>query len=85
MGGSLLSPCFSPFHLPYNAPGRKEREGKISIVEVLSEVYPFAGDADLTKMLRWVSEEPSLQGAERLVDQELAAAEQDEMASLFRV
>lgn len=82
--GSLLSPCFSPFHHSYNAPDRKEREGKISIVEVLSEVYPFASNTDVTNMLRLVSKDPTLQGADRLDDRELAAAEQAEMASLFR-
>lgn len=52
-------------------------------MEVLSEVHPFAGDADLAKMLEWISEEPAQPGAARLVNRELAVAERMEMASLF--
>ncbi|CAM9385488.1 unnamed protein product, partial [Hapterophycus canaliculatus] len=63
----------------------REREGKISIVEVLCEVHPFAGDADLAKMLQWISEEPTQQGAARLVNRELAVAEPVEMAALFNM
>lgn len=54
-------------------------------MEVLCEVHPFAGDADLAKMLRWTSEEPAQQGAARLVNRELAVAEPVEMAALFNM
>lgn len=53
-------------------------------MEVLCEVYPFAGDADLTKMLQWISEEP-MQGMGRLVNRELAVAERGELAALFQM
>ncbi|CAN0006206.1 unnamed protein product [Ectocarpus sp. 12 AP-2014] len=63
----------------------REREGKISIVEVLCEVHPFAGDADLAKMLEWISEETTQQGVARIVNRELAVAERLEMAELFSI
>ncbi|CAM9567000.1 unnamed protein product, partial [Pylaiella littoralis] len=63
----------------------REREGKISIVEVLNEVHPFAGDADLAKMLEWISEEPTQQGAARLANRELAVADHVEIAALFNI
>ncbi|CAN0170616.1 unnamed protein product [Ascophyllum nodosum] len=62
---------------------RRERVGKISIVEALSEVYPFASDADLARMLQWISKGPSQQGAGRLVGRKLAA-ERVEMILLFQ-
>ena len=62
---------------------RKERVGKISIAEALSEVYPFASDADLARMLQWISKGPSQQGAGRLVGRKLAA-ERVEMILLFQ-
>lgn len=54
-------------------------------MEVLNEVHPFAGDADLAKMLEWISEEPTQQGATRLVNRELAAADHIEIAALFNM
>lgn len=63
----------------------QEREGKISIVEVLGEVYPFAGDGDLAKMLQWISEEPVQQGVGKLANRRLAVTERDELAALFQM
>lgn len=55
-------------------------------MEVLCEVFPFASDGDLAKMLQWVSEEPTQTGAARqLISKDLAVAEPTEMTALFHM
>ncbi|CAM9114072.1 unnamed protein product [Laminaria digitata] len=62
----------------------RQREGEISIVEVLCEVHPRACDGDLAKMLEWISE-PTRQGPGKAVSRELAMAERMEIAALFQM
>lgn len=55
-------------------------------MEVLCEVFPFASDGDLTKMLQWISEEPAQPGAARLLtSRDLAVVEPKEMTALFQM
>lgn len=64
----------------------KQREGQISIVEVLCEVYPFAGDGDVAKMLQWISEEPAPPGAVKVtMNLDPVVAEPVEIAALFQM
>lgn len=53
-------------------------------MEVLCEVHPRACDADLAKMLEWISE-PTRQGPGKAVSRELAMAERMEIAALFQM
>lgn len=69
---------------PQNPHDGQQREGEISIVEVLCEVHPRASDGDLAKMLEWISE-PTRQGPGKAANRELAMAERLEIASLFQM
>ncbi|CAM9195316.1 unnamed protein product [Chrysoparadoxa australica] len=59
----------------------RNRDGKISIAEVLGELYPFANDVDINSMMDWVTKQPVQKKATRNLNQ----AERDEMITLFNM
>jgi Ca2+-binding EF-hand superfamily protein len=64
----------------------KDGSGSISIVEVLSEVYPYATDEDLRRMLELLSEKPQPSMPKKSAQrQSLSDAERQEMQSMYEL